>query len=275
MNESAAHVRATMSPLVPQTTGMEPKLPHLAGIKAVVFDLYGTLLISAAGGASHEAGAAPEDLPGFEETFWESVRMHQGRRRSAGVEYPEVEIREVWSDLLARYGKPVASPAEIEALALRHECRVNPVWPMPNAVGILKTLRDRGCLLGIISNAQFYTLPVMEGLFGADLDGLGFHPRLRVFSFEIGEGKPSPRLFSLLRDGAADLGVSAPEILYLGNDFHKDVIPARDAGFRTALFAGDARSLRLGGVSAEEAVEIADAVITDLAQVPGLLEKEY
>lgn len=272
MSPQAELVREVLRPLPVAATGLSPKLPRLGGIRAVVFDLYGTLLVSAAGGEPVHDDGATGNAPGFEAAFWESVRAGQDKKRAAGIVHPEIDIREVWADVLARPGEPVPDAAALEERALRHECQVNPVWPMPEADVILDALRKRGFLLGIISNAQFYTLPVMEGLFGRDLDRLGFHPRLRVFSFEMGEGKPSPRLFSRLSEEAAALGVVPEEILYVGNDFHKDILPGRSAGFRTALFAGDSRSLRLGGVPTEEAVATADAVLTGLAQIGNLLE---
>jgi len=142
---------------------------------------------------------------------------------------------------------------------------------MPGADSVLEMLRERGMRLGILSNAQCYTLPMLEGLFVRSLDQLGFHPRLRVFSFEEGEGKPSPRLFADLAREAAKLGVAPEEILYVGNDFQKDIRPAQRAGFRTALFAGDASSLRLGGIAEAEAVATADAVITHLGQIGEIL----
>lgn len=271
MSRQTGHVRAVLRPLAVASTGLAPKLPRLEGIRAVVFDLYGTLLISSAGGAPAGEPVDPEGLPGFEDTFWRLVREHRERRRAAGVAHPEIDVREIRAETLRVLGKPVPGGDELEFDAIVHECRVNPVWPMPGADELLATLRGKGFLLGIISNAQFYTLPVMEGLFGVDLGALGFHPRLRVFSFEQGEGKPSPRLFTRLSGEAASLGVAPEAILYIGNDFRKDILPARAAGFRTALFAGDSRSLRLGGIPEAEAVSTADAVITDLAQVAGLL----
>lgn len=272
MNPLAEHVRATLRPLEVEGTRFAPKLPKLPGIRAVVFDLYGTLLISAAGGEGGPRRSDPEDLPGLGRALEEAVLLQQDRRRGEGVEFPEVEIRNAWTDALRSLGKPQLPPNQLELAVLSYECRVNPVWTMPNAAATLSRLREEGCLLGIVSNAQFYTLPVMEGLFGAGLDELGFHPRLRVFSFEEGEGKPSPRLFSRLARNAAALGVSPREILHVGNDFDKDVLPARAAGFRTALFAGDSRSVRLGDTGETDAIAAVDAVVTDLAQVPALRE---
>ncbi|MEM1063656.1 MAG: hypothetical protein AAGJ97_15130, partial [Planctomycetota bacterium] len=36
-------------PLEPKPTGVEPRLPEIAGIKAVLFDVYGTLFVSGSG----------------------------------------------------------------------------------------------------------------------------------------------------------------------------------------------------------------------------------
>ena len=39
-------------------------------------------------------------------------------------------------------------------------------------------------------------------------------------------------------------GIAPDETVYVGNDMLNDIGPAHKVGFRTALFAGDARSLR-------------------------------
>jgi len=293
--DHAAYVREVMRPLVPSETGLVAKLPELPGIRAVVFDIYGTLLISGAGEICPAAGASGEEFrsndgerntsaisfakrevaekgEGFFQIYQETIIRHQERRRSFGVAFPEVDIREVWVDTLAALGLPPRDADEVEDLSVRFECSVNPVWTMPGAAGVIEQVRLAGLKMGIISNAQFYTLPVMEGLFGTTLDGLGFDPSLRVFSFQLLEGKPSPRLFDELAGKAGECGIEPGQIFYLGNDMSKDVLPARATGFRTGLFAGDAASLRLGGCSVAEAFSLADAVITDLAQIPRLLK---
>ncbi len=276
--DRAAYIRERMRPLLPVESTLAAKLPPLKGIALVAFDIYGTLLISAAGepGGNEESDSAEAAF--FAEKFRvvdESpsdvlcavVRRHQDIRRRQGVEFPEVEIREVWKDVFAELGLPGIGPYEMENFALEHECVVNPVWMMPRAREVLDRLRKVGLKLGIVSNAQFYTLPVMEGLFGDSLDGMGFESSLRIFSFEEREGKPSQQLFARLVERAAAFGITAKEILYLGNDLSKDVIPARACGMKTGLFAGDARSLRLGLHDAESASAIADAVLTDLSQL--------
>ncbi|MEQ1839356.1 MAG: HAD family hydrolase [Verrucomicrobiales bacterium] len=302
--DHAAYVREVMRSLVPLETGLVAKLPEMPGIRAVVFDIYGTLLISGAGeicpagtewagvveGSHKDTKPRSEDGEvdakanffareqfgekgdGFFRVYQETIFRYQEQRRSFGVAFPEVDIREVWVDTLAALGLPPREPAEIEDLSVRFECSVNPVWTMPGAAGVIEQVRLSGLKMGIISNAQFYTLPVMEGLFGTTLDGLGFDPSLQVFSFQVREGKPSRRLFDDLAGKAGECGIEPGQIFYLGNDMSKDVLPARATGFRTGLFAGDATSLRLGEYSAAEAFSLADAVITDLAQIPRILK---
>jgi putative hydrolase of the HAD superfamily len=278
--DAVAYIRTTMRPMHPVPTGLAPHLPTIGGIAAVVFDIYGTLIISAAGDIDaiteeeretdsilDEFGVSPAY---FDELYQSTVERHQAARRLHGIAYPEVEIREVWAEVLESLCLTPGDAGAIEEVALRYECGKNPVWTMPGAGRVIRAIRADGKKLGIVSNAQFYTLPVIEGLFGAGLDEMGFDPALQVFSYREREGKPSRRLYEILAERAGAMGIAPDAVFYLGNDITKDVLPARELGFRTGLFAGDARSLRLGGLSVEEATATADAVITDLAQLPGL-----
>jgi FMN phosphatase YigB (HAD superfamily) len=67
------------------------------------------------------------------------------------------------------------------------------------------------------------------------------------------------------------MGMKSQEILYIGNDFCKDVAPAQKVGFRTGLFAGDARSLRVGPDGLPAALKRADVVLTELQQIDQVL----
>ncbi len=57
-----------------------------------------------------------------------------------------------------------------------------------------------------------------------------------VVSGDHGYRKPDRRLFE---HALAGLGVAAEHALYVGNDMHRDVFGAREAGMRTALFTSD------------------------------------
>ena len=79
---------------------------------------------------------------------------------------------------------PALSTAEIERLAMEHEQAVNPVTAMPGAAETLRELSSRGVMLGLVSNAQFYTVPVLEACLGGSLADFGIDPELLPHIFE-------------------------------------------------------------------------------------------
>jgi putative hydrolase of the HAD superfamily len=130
---------------------------------------------------------------------------------------------------------------------------------MPGAADTLSTLEARGIATGVVSNAQFYSPLAIQALMGRPL------PEPAVWSFGLGEAKPSPRLFRIALDDLAGRGIRPGEVLCIGNDMAKDILPAAALGCRTALFAGDQRSYRPGTWQAP--VVPPDAVLTDLRQI--------
>ena len=184
------------------------------------------------------------------ELFVDSIHEAQARRRDEGIEFPEVDIVAVWRRVVGKLFKPemnaAFSDAQLRRLAVEYECRTNPVWPMPGLRATLNTMRAAGRQLGIVSNAQFYTPLMFRALLDASPEALGFDPRLCAWSYEALQGKPSVALFQqVLNTLAAAYDIKPQQTLYVGNDMLKDIWPASQLGFKTALFAGDLRSLRL------------------------------
>lgn len=194
------------------------------------------------------------------------IREAHAQAHAAGTEHPEVEIRELWTNVLGLPQSP-----ELEMIAVAYECATNPVWPMAGALALLKSLRRRGLILGIVSNAQFYTPYLFDAFFEQPLETLGFEPELCFFSYEHRQAKPGLWLYEELRKALSKRGIEPAEVLYVGNDALKDVHPAAELGFRTALFAGDRRSLRLR--EDQTGLHPPDAVVTDLSQIEELLER--
>jgi putative hydrolase of the HAD superfamily len=204
-----------------------------ASVSVVFFDVYGTLFCSAAGDTVPDGG---DELRSY---FRRSVLdLH----RSSPSAYPEVRVEEIW----ARFpGTRASHGGAGQEMALRYELAVNPVYPMPGALDAIKRLKASGCVLGIISNAQFFTPLLFEAFFGGSPEELGFENSLLFYSFELGEAKPSPSLYAAAARGLASMGISADRCLCVGNDMRNDAAPSLSAGFGAVLFAGDGRSLRL------------------------------
>ncbi|RKX88547.1 MAG: HAD family hydrolase, partial [Spirochaetes bacterium] len=159
-------------------------------------------------------------------------------------------------------------PAESEIIkvAVYYEILSNPVWPMPGISETLLALEQGGFITGIVYNALFYTPLLFEALTGKSLTAHGFKKDLLFFSYECAQAKPSPIMFEKLKDRLYNTyEITADETIYIGNDMLNDVKTASSTGLKTALFAGDRRSLRLREESCTGIVP--DAVITSLDQL--------
>ena len=273
-----------------------PQLNRLDPVKAVLFDVYGTLFVSGSGdvgtaAATNTAGALTRALAasGFSGDLEEASRAGTDRLkaeilawhkagREAGIDFPEVEITKVWKkiiDALLTKGILTAPGIELDMvlrLALEYECRVNPVFPMPGGLDTIRQIKEYGYILGIVSNAQFYTPLLFSAFFDQSVEDTGFDPDCCIWSYKELEAKPSDALFPkagrFLRER---YNIGLEETVYVGNDMLNDVYCAKTAGCKTILFAGDKRSLRMRENDKRCLAIKPDAVITSLAQLPEII----
>ena len=253
------------APLEPIPSGLSPSLHKLPSVEAVLFDIYGTLIISGTGDISiaqtidreaelhsiltQNGFSVPTGKP-LSKRFYALIQEDHAQAKAKGITYPEVDILEIWSRFLESLKKEIdwdglPDKETLQRLAIQFECAVNPVWPMPGLEELLAELKRKAAPLGIVSNAQFYTPLMLEGFTGRPLKDLGFQEDLSVWSYRERRGKPSVELFEKLTQALAQRNLSPDQALYVGNDMLNDVWTANEAGLRTALFAGDKRSLRL------------------------------
>ncbi len=279
-------------PLSPIATEATPRLSRIDGARAVLFDVYGTLLISASGEVgtvrASDGDALSEALvaagvrlaaPVAEgaELLFATIRARHAELHAQGIEYPEVDICGMWERVLGelvRRGlvdRADSQAVELQRLAAEYEARANPCWPMPQFEACLQQIARAGMKIGIVSNAQFFSRLLFPALTGKTLDEWGFDPGLLFFSYEYGHGKPGPELYHRAAAALASRGGEPGEVVYVGNDMLNDVLPAAEVGFHTALFAGDRRSLRLREDDPRVGSLCPDLVLTDLGQLPDCL----
>lgn len=249
-------------------------------IECILFDVYGTLFISGSGDI-HMAPKEPCDNHRLKKLlekykidqkprivradFFNQIETEHQAMREKGIDFPEIIIEKIWQDVLG------LDLQTARAFAVEFELIQNPVYPMPYLKQMLHECRELNLLIGIISNAQFFTPYLFDWFLESNLEDLNFEPDITLFSFQFGRAKPSPYLFQLAGDRLKQKGIPARTVLYLGNDMLNDIYPAQKAGFKTALFAGDARSLQLRKDHPRCKNLSPDLVITRLDQVPGLL----
>ena len=279
------------SPLEPIPTGVTPRLPLIDSIDTILFDVYGTLVISDSGDignlnnaavatgeetfrrmANEELGLSLPHSLSFSRVLNEEIRHEHERARRRGIPWPEVEIREIWRRVLADCLGAAPPPEITEKAALLYELATNRVWPMPGALEILTMLAEH-YRLGIVSNAQFYTLPMLRAFFGGRVDL--FDPGICVWSFQEGRAKPDPELFRkiLVPPGSpgSNGGIRPSHTLFVGNDMLNDIQAAGAAGIAGILFAGDRRSLRFRRGDPRFTGDEAAGIVTELTQITSVL----
>lgn len=278
--------------LEPIPTGTEPNLQPINGIKAVIFDFYGTLFISGVGDIGIDDGHSDEDLliEAIQSAGIEVDSPNVGKRgyeiynkivienfqdiKSSGISYPEPDIRKVWRNVLNQMlaEELISTPTTSEhddLMAVEFEARMNPIWPMPDLHETLNGIRDKSLLPGIISNSQFYTPIAFEALTKKSITELGFSPNLLHWSFEEKMKKPGLRFYERFLEKAEKFSpdIKPEEFLYVGNDMLKDIYPASTCSMKTALFAGDKRSLKWREDDSRCKNLEPDLIITELKQL--------
>ncbi len=256
------------------------KCEKIGDIRAVVCDVYGTLLNYWKPGFQNALSRSQSLLSAFKtvaERFGMTealVSMNEAelpektlsdfyhgllalkheKMAQKGVLYPEVKIEEIWNIIIMLLKRKGYKPEEfIDAsekdmpryLAFCYNFYSLGRDLYDGVVDALSRLKENNIVLGVLSNAQFYTpidltLLVREQSNGKydDFNEL-FDPDLTFFSYEYGVAKPNQVLFRRLFDALYEFQILPSQTVLIGNDLLLDIEPAVEAGMKTAFFTGD------------------------------------
>lgn len=195
----------------------------MSPVEAVLFDLDDTLL-------TYNQDLAAVALEAFERAGVERFCDPAALRTAAGdvghVEDDHEFLVRTFRLAAERHGGPVERAADL-ARAYEAETDHADVSFRPGAERALAAARVHGPV-GLVTNSSPRTAPVK-------LDALGLTDAFGtvVYAGTDTAPKPDPEPFER---ALADLGVGAPESLYVGNSLEMDVAGARRAGLRAAWY---------------------------------------
>ena len=233
-----------------------------AMIKAVFFDLYGTLAgfnpsryeIQSAACAAFGIRVTPEGiLAGYamadahlnEQNATNPLRvMDESSRDRFFAEYERLVLQGAGVDVTSERALQIWRGVRRQPYQLT---RFDDVLPA------LELLKSRGLTLGMISNINRDSAEMTESL------GLEKHLDFAVTSVEVGAEKPHPPIFLAALDRA---GAQAHEAVHVGDQISSDVEGARGVGIKPVLLDRDGN---------HKAIRDCPRIET-LAQLPALLE---
>ena len=298
-------------PIAPEQVARkaEPKLKPLPGIKAVAWNVYGTLLRITDGDLLLLPDQPLRMQVALEKTIKEFNMWHSMTRKSMApweqllAQYKDelhemqtiapaekgdvgqVDVRRLWRKLLSKlelkeytydvdfYGDATEYAEKVAFFF--HSC-LQGVAAMNKAASVVKGIAEAGLAQGLLSDGQSFTLVQLLRAFQAttklpSLKGF-FTPGCVTLSYDVGVKKPSRTLFVNALDAFSRLGLEPAEVLYVSSYWPDDLTVAKQLGFRTALFAGDKNSVRADAEEMFTSNLRPDRLLNDLAQIRNVLE---
>ncbi|HEY7311585.1 MAG TPA: HAD family hydrolase [Gemmataceae bacterium] len=281
----------------------KPHLVPLPQVRAVLWNVYGTLLRIAGGELWFEHPQAFVMSVALDKTIqeykmWASMSRKPGqpadymkqlytqvltehRAVPGGTEkYPEVASDRVWEALIKKlFQKDYKFDAGFfgslnefsRKVAYFFHASLQGTTCYDEAALALRRVAEKGLKQGLLADGQCFTrLQLQRGLTAQDSDaGLDklLDKDLIVLSYEIRGRKPSERLFRQIAAALNQQGLAPNQVLHVGTSIQRDLVPARRLGMRTALFAGDRTSLQASAEQLKEAVSRPDVLLTELSQI--------
>ncbi len=291
-------------PAAPSATPLKarPHLSRLSDVRAVLWNVYGTLLAIPPGELLLEhptpfvmSNALDKTLQEFR--MWASMSRKPGQpaddllrqyrqilsEQSLGVggeRHPEIQVERVWEVILKRLmqkdykfdaGFFGAMNEYSRKVAYFFHASLQGTACYEGAAVAMKHVTASGLRQGLLGDGQcFTTVQLRRGLAAQDgsvrLDDV-LNDGLVVLSHELRGKKPSERLFRKALDELQAAGVSPSEVLHVGSRMQQDIIPAKRLGMKTALFAGDKSSIQATAEQLKDHATRPDVLLTELDQI--------
>jgi putative hydrolase of the HAD superfamily len=208
-------------------------------IKAVFFDFYNTLTSFDPPREELQAAACREfgievDCKSIPRGYWFADDfMSRENARSPIHNRSQADELAFWSDyeaiILGKAGVDVSKELALRIFTKARQLDRKLVL-FDDALPIIRTLKVRGIVLGLVSNLS----RALDG----HVKELGLTPYLdfALTSSEIGAEKPHPPIFLAALERA---GVAASEAIHVGDQYHSDVIGAKNVGINPLLLDRD------------------------------------
>ena len=280
----------------------KPAIDPLPGIKAVLWDVYGTLLRTPDGGFTlfpdpevrlqvalektiHEfnmwnsmyrkPGPPWQSMINQYRDYCERLGMVATKRRG---DYTDVNLVHVWRAVLSRlfdkeyvYDEDVLGDEDdlSTKIALFFHSNLQATEARAGVLRAITDLRESGVHQALLADAQPFTLVQLtqalttQGI--SDSIFQFFPPQNNVLSCDFGIRKPSKSLFEQAVARMSQLRIEPSQIL------KTDLVPAKNAGMKTALLASEKTGLEAPSELIKDPATRPDRLLTDITQISAIV----
>jgi len=286
----------------------KPHLVRLPQVRAVLWNVYGTLLRIAGGELwfehpqpfvmgvaldktiqEYKMWASMSRKPGQPSDYMKQLYLQVLTEHKAvpgGTEkYPEVASDRVWEALIKKlFHKDYKFDAGFfgslnefsRKVAYFFHASLQGTAAYDGAAQAMRHVAEAGLKQGLLADGQCFTrVQLQRGLAAQDKDineDKLLDKDLIVLSYESRGRKPSERLFRHAVNALNQQGIAPNQVLHVGSRIQNDLVPARRLGMRTALFAGDRTSLQATAEQLKEPASRPDVLLTELSQIADVIQ---
>ncbi len=301
--------RKLMWPKVPAPKPVSaiPSAKLLPGIRAVLWDVYGTLLRVSEGRFTLFPDEEARLQIALDKTIhefnmwnhmyrkpgppWQSIIglykntiERQAMQAAARGDFTEVNLVHIWGGLIMKlfekeYTYDEGEYGDLDEFSEKvayffHSC-LQATEARSGAALAMSDIAASGLTQGFLSDGQSFTL--VQTLRALSKQGelpplyQLFRPQSLILSYDTGVRKPSKSLFTEAVQQLRSLGVQPQETLHISCRLSTDLVPARAAGMKTALLVAEKSGLEVSSDVLKDPATRPDRLVTDLSQLRGLL----
>ncbi len=280
---------------------VKPHLVRLTQVRAVTWNIYGTLLAISGGDLvfqhqndfimnvaldktvqEFKMWASMSRKPGQPADYMKVIydqALDEQRIAPPGERFPEIVADRVWESILKKlFHKDYKFDANFygslneysRKVAFFFHASLQGTCAYPGAAAALRHVADAGLAQGFLADAQSFTaVQLQRGLAAQEPVNLdeAVPADLRALSCEVRGRKPSERLFRHSLAQLAKRGIEPSQVLHVGSRVTQDIIPAKRLGMKTALFAGDRASLQATAEQLKDGPGRPDVLLSELTQL--------
>jgi hypothetical protein len=297
------------APPVVEPSRAKPHVVRLPHLRAVTWNIYGTLLAIAGGELFFRHAQAfvmdvALDKTVQEFNMWGSMSRKPGQpaaylkqlynnaldelsaRSGTGAKNAETPAERIWEAVIKKllqkdYKFDAGFFGSLNEYSVKvayfFHASLQGTACYAEAADALQLVHKRGLGQGFIADAQsFTTVQLQRGLKKQDANaelGRFLDTDLSALSYKVGLKKPSERLFHPVLGELEKRGITPDQVLHIGSRVNQDIVPARRFGLRTALFTGDSASLQATPEQLKTPAGRPDLLLTELGQIADVLPR--